>query len=93
MSFVQNLSNHVKSSHVRLHCHILSLIGDGVCQDENNIQSCWFDGNDCCKEEDSGNFTECDICQCNEDCKDYVYGPNSLKLWDLCYHYEIAGNE
>ena len=43
------------------HCPIYAQIGDGICQDENNIDVCLYDGGDCC-------FAQVNISQCKE-CK------------------------
>ena len=37
-------------------------IGDGICDDLNNIQDCKFDGDDCCDE--NANFDFCYSCEC-----------------------------
>ena len=44
------------------------LIGDGICDDLNNIQDCQFDGNDCCDK--NANFNFCYSCECYEEEKD-----------------------
>merc|ERR1711881_157829 len=39
-----------------------SWIGDGQCDDGNNIAACSYDGGDCCG--DSVGMSYCSICQC-----------------------------
>ena len=40
-------------------------IGDGVCDDANNIEPCDFDGLDCCGEISSYQFNFCVFCDCH----------------------------
>ena len=61
------------------HCPQHTLIGDGVCQDENNREICSNDGEDCCLE-------EVDITQCKE-CKCY-----STDVLDPCPDGHKIGN-
>ena len=44
-------------------CHDL-WIGDGVCDDVNNIQGCFYDEDDCCGDKGQTQFSYCTICQC-----------------------------
>ena len=46
-------------------CMNSELIGDGICDDLNNIQDCQYDGNDCCDE--NSNFDLCYLCDCFEE--------------------------
>ncbi len=39
-------------------------VGDGICDEENNIQECGYDGEDCCLE-----LKSTSLCQNNCDCK------------------------
>ena len=50
-------------------CMNSELIGDGICDDLNNIQDCQFDGDDCCDE--NSNFNFCYLCECYEEEKEY----------------------
>ena len=38
------------------------MIGDGICDDLNNIRGCNYDGGDCCMT--NGNFASCSQCEC-----------------------------
>ena len=40
-------------------------IGDGVCDDANNVEPCDFDGLDCCGEISSYQFNFCVFCNCH----------------------------
>ena len=40
----------------------LGWIGDGMCDDENNISDCQYDGGDCCL--DPINTQYCSVCEC-----------------------------
>lgn len=44
------------------------LIGDGICDDLNNIQDCQFDGDDCC--DVNSNFNFCYLCECYQEEED-----------------------
>ena len=37
-------------------------VGDGVCDDDNNIQACGWDGGDCCRNDVDTSF--CSACAC-----------------------------
>ena len=52
---LENLSPHVL-------CHHYAQIGDGICQDENNVDLCMYDGGDCCLAE--LNSAQCTECHC-----------------------------
>ena len=43
-------------------CEIPGLHGDGVCDDENNNEACFFDGGDCCG--CNINTQYCSVCGC-----------------------------
>ena len=43
-------------------CPYFSQIGDGICQDENNVDICLYDGGDCGLTEI--NVTHCSECKC-----------------------------
>ena len=48
-----------------LGCEHYSWIGDGYCDDTNNIVECNFDGGDCCQEYPSVGWDNyCNQCQC-----------------------------
>ena len=59
-SVCQCFEGMTQSPHVLCPHH--SKIGDGICQDENNIDLCLYDGGDCCLAEMNG--TQCKECQC-----------------------------
>ena len=43
-------------------CPNYAQIGDGICQDKNNKDVCFYDGGDCCLEE--LDTTQCNECKC-----------------------------
>ena len=45
-------------------CDMHEWIGDGVCDDENNVLECDYDGGDCC--DDTADKTYCTVCECIE---------------------------
>ena len=45
-------------------CHNLTLVGNGLCDDETNILECNFDDGDCCGSNIT--TTHCSECQCLE---------------------------
>jgi hypothetical protein len=47
-----------------LGCHNLTLVGNGLCDDETNILECNFDDGDCCGSNIT--TTHCSECQCLE---------------------------
>ena len=47
-----------------LGCHNLTLVGNGLCDDETNILECNFDDGDCCGPNIT--TTHCTECQCLE---------------------------
>ena len=50
-------------------CPNFEWIGDGYCDDENNIIECNFDGGDCCTDTEHTHCTEC-LCKTNGDEED-----------------------
>ena len=44
----------------------ISWIGDGVCDDVNNNEGCFYDEDDCCGDKGQTQFDYCTICQCYE---------------------------
>ena len=44
-------------------CNNPTSYADGVCNDENNYEACFFDGGDCCGS--NVNTTDCSECQCH----------------------------
>jgi len=50
-------------------CSDPHLKGDGYCDDENNVESCEYDGGDCCHtpgKENLQQFIYCDACECRD---------------------------
>ena len=45
-------------------CWDVSLKGDGYCNDENNVNSCDYDGGDCCNNNNNIPGTLCSECPC-----------------------------
>jgi len=45
---------------------------DGICDDRNNIEQCYFDKNDCCNPEANQDF--CSDCQCKDQNSPYYLG-------------------
>merc|ERR1712187_205200 len=48
-------------------CPIENFKGDGICDDENNSQTCEWDGGDCCQKNGGGHrdqFSFCKHCKC-----------------------------
>ena len=49
-------------------------VNDGFCDDESNIEACFYDGGDCCGTE--ANFDYCTECECKapqEGCASHIY--------------------
>ena len=46
-------------------CFAPNSVGDGYCDDDTNIESCWFDGGDCCNPDAEKEF--CVECACLEE--------------------------
>ena len=45
----------------------ISYIGDGICDDKVNIESCWFDQGDCCDSNYIVSHSKCTECYCYAD--------------------------
>ena len=43
---------------------IINFIGDGFCDDEANVEKCFYDQGDCCGFENPDTFSTCSSCQC-----------------------------
>jgi hypothetical protein len=55
------------------------VIGDGVCDDKENIPECNYDGQDCCLH--TMNTLLCEVCKCLHICKCRIFiAPQSLSL-------------
>ena len=48
---------------------------DGICDDQNNVESCEFDGGDCC----GGDINTCTECICHEEDKEKITEPKCGK--------------
>ncbi len=50
-------------------CPAPNWVGDGFCDDENNVESCGFDLDDCCPKKNSkDDYNEfCTECKCHRD--------------------------
>ena len=46
-------------------CFNPNSVGDGYCDDDTNIELCWFDGGDCCAPDAVKDF--CEECACLEE--------------------------
>ena len=62
------------------HCPNYAKIEDGLCQDENNVELCMFDGGDCCLSE--VDTTQCSECQCHTEKDDFDPCPDGDKIGD-----------
>ena len=60
MSFIRNKLEYLLIAG----CETPSWYGDGICDDENNNEACFFDGGDCCGS--NVNTDYCNVCQCLE---------------------------
>ena len=60
----------------------LDLIGDGYCDDEVNIEECWYDSGDCCAYENDR--SQCEACSCYVDSETSQVNAN----W-LCYNESV----
>ena len=58
-------------------------IGDGLCEDENNVPQCDYDGGECCGIVDKKHCKECK-------CKDPSFGPPKRTFPDKCIHEWIG---
>ena len=87
----EDAGNIMKKLHIRhysvitfeLECYFEAYVGDGYCNDENNYQSCGFDGGDCCLEQVKTAF--CYECLCLEDggIQNSVAAPSMLLAFEF----------
>ena len=61
-------------------CPLYAKIGDGICQDENNVDLCLYDSGDCCLAE--VNTTQCTECRCISDKDEFDPCPLGSKIAD-----------
>ena len=40
---------------------MISWVGDGYCDDNNNVAGCWYDGGDCCNSTKPNWDYQCDV--------------------------------
>ena len=65
---------------------IISFIGDGYCDDNANIEVCFYDKGDCCRFENPNTFSMCSSCQCKINISEWLenqvggYLPNRISI-------------
>ena len=76
--------------------YIIEFLGDGFCDDQNNVSNCEYDHDDCCRLNDPYAHNYCEICLCKSNETNYPISfetkPTSLEttpssLQDCLSHY------
>ena len=62
---------------------IITLIGDGFCDDEANDEKCFYDLGDCCQFENPETFFTCSSCQCKVNVSNWLNNQvgGHLSIW------------